>query len=148
MDWFSDTEKVRAVLKITFTLQRSLFALTFVQLTEIAYLSHFSWPHQTNLSHCFHFTIGAPTFWSGGSNATDPLSVCADQCPLWSVSGQTRAWLDCPLCATSGLMHRNKQHSLPVIRQPPPCWPSVLFCAIRAGDNYPSSRRDEKYPRI
>jgi hypothetical protein len=27
-------------------------------------------------------------------------------------------------------------------------WPSALVCAIRAGDNYPSSRRDEKYPRI
>src|SRR5665811_101669 len=49
MDWFSDTEKVRAPLKITYALQRSLFALTFVQLTEIAYLSHFSWPHQIQL---------------------------------------------------------------------------------------------------
>jgi hypothetical protein len=38
--------KVRAPLKITFTLQRYFFALTVVQLTEIAYLSHFFWPHQ------------------------------------------------------------------------------------------------------
>src|SRR5664279_4993783 len=55
MDWFSDTEKVRAPLKITFALQRSLFALTFVQLTEIAYLSHFSWPHQSNYNR--HFNV-------------------------------------------------------------------------------------------
>jgi hypothetical protein len=53
--WFSDTEKVRALLKMTFALQRSLVAPTFVQVTEIAYLSHNSWPHQLNLSHCFDF---------------------------------------------------------------------------------------------
>jgi hypothetical protein len=58
MDWFSDTEKVRAPLKITYALQRSLFALTFVQLTEIAYLSHFSRPHQSY----YHWYFGA--FWN------------------------------------------------------------------------------------
>ena len=45
--WLSDPKKVRAMSKITFVLQRSLFALTIVQLTEIAYLSHFSRDHQT-----------------------------------------------------------------------------------------------------
>jgi len=46
-EWSGDTEKVRAPLKMTFSLQRALFALTFIQLTEIAYLSHFSWPHRS-----------------------------------------------------------------------------------------------------
>jgi len=36
------TEKVRAPLKITVTLQWFLFALTFAQLAETIYQSHFS----------------------------------------------------------------------------------------------------------
>src|ERR1035437_8159990 len=42
-----------------------------------------------------------------GSKADNPSAAKIDRCPLWSKSGQTRAELDCPLSATSGLMHCN-----------------------------------------
>jgi hypothetical protein len=44
-----------------------------------------------------------------GSLADKPSGAEIHRCPLWSKSGQTRAQLDCPLCAKSGLMHRSKQ---------------------------------------
>jgi hypothetical protein len=41
----------------------------------------------------------------------DKLSQAKIQlCLLWSKSGQTRARLECPLSAISGLMHRSKQN--------------------------------------
>src|SRR5450759_2540159 len=43
------------------------------------------------------------------SKADKPLRAKIQLCPLLSNSGQTRAQLDCPLSANSGLMHRSKQ---------------------------------------
>jgi len=37
-----------------------------------------------------------------GSLADKPAPAKIHPCPLWSKSGQTRAQLDCPLCAKSG----------------------------------------------
>jgi hypothetical protein len=38
---------------------------------------------------------------ANGSLATKPLRAKIHRCLLWSKSGQTRAQLDCPLCAMS-----------------------------------------------
>src|ERR1022692_4690209 len=100
MDWFSDTEKVRAPLKITFALQRSLFALTFVQLAEIAYLSHFSWPHQLKLVIVSILQL-LPSPCGRWIKRDRAIQRSVDFCPLWSKSGQTWAQVDCPLCANS-----------------------------------------------
>jgi hypothetical protein len=48
--------------------------------------------------------------WRYGSLADKPSRAKTHLCPLWSKSGQTRAQLDCPLCAKSGLMHRSKMY--------------------------------------
>jgi hypothetical protein len=42
-----------------------------------------------------------------GSLADKPSRAIFHCCPLWSKSGQTRAQLECPLCAISDQTHRN-----------------------------------------
>jgi len=50
-----------------------------------------------------------------GSLADKPSRAKIQLCPLWSNSGQTRALLQCPLCATSGQPHRKQKDRLAVV---------------------------------